>query len=180
MSSIIQRSVSERSRDKGSGTGGAKSGGAPGARHTHPISECPHRAAARRTRECHRHVAGESKLRQQASRLEYVQSTPDVATIHNNKFASANPRSAAASAAAAGANGSASGSGANVSKMYSAVSDGELLDVAILPIFQKLLTERHKSASSGGGGGAAAAGRYGASVASCPNISIKCDIVEYL
>ncbi|XP_026675879.1 uncharacterized protein LOC103524948 [Diaphorina citri] len=44
-----------------------------------------------------------------------------------------------------------------------AVSEGELLDLAILPIFQKLLTQRH-----------------GASIASCPNIAIKCDIVEYL
>ncbi|XP_031786895.1 gamma-aminobutyric acid type B receptor subunit 2 isoform X2 [Nasonia vitripennis] len=152
MSGIIQRSVSERSRDKY--TSGGKSGPV---RHSHPVSECPHR---RRSREC-RHVAVESKLRQQASRLEYVQSTPDVATIHNNKFASANPRSAA---------NNNNGSGSASSKMYSAVSDGELLDVAILPIFQKLLTERHKSTSN----------RYGASVASCPNISIKCDIVEYL
>lgn len=44
-----------------------------------------------------------------------------------------------------------------------AVSEGELLDLAILPIFQKLLTQRH-----------------GTSIASCPNIAIKCDIVEYL
>ncbi|XP_039287226.1 gamma-aminobutyric acid type B receptor subunit 2-like isoform X2 [Nilaparvata lugens] len=44
-----------------------------------------------------------------------------------------------------------------------AVSEGELLDLAILPIFQKLLTERR-----------------GAAIASCPNIAIKCDIVEYL
>lgn len=53
--------------------------------------------------------------------------------------------------------------------LCTAVSEGELLDLAILPIFQKLLTERHKSRSG-----------YGASIASCPNISIKCDIVEYL
>lgn len=53
--------------------------------------------------------------------------------------------------------------------LSTAVSEGELLDVNILPIFQKLLTERHKSRSG-----------YGASIASCPNISIKCDIVEYL
>ena len=122
--------------------------------------------------------------------MEYVQSTPNVATIHNNKFASANPRgggggtgpssggvagSANGPGTASSVTGSSSdvvgGSAANVSKMYSAVSDGELLDLAILPIFQKLLTERHKSSSRAG---------YGASVASCPNISIKCDIVEYL
>lgn len=44
-----------------------------------------------------------------------------------------------------------------------ALSEGELLDLSILPIFQKLLTERK-----------------GAAIASCPNIAIKCDIVEYL
>ncbi|CAA9994358.1 unnamed protein product [Nesidiocoris tenuis] len=44
-----------------------------------------------------------------------------------------------------------------------AISEGELLDLSILPIFQKLLTERK-----------------GAAIASCPNIAIKCDIVEYL
>ncbi|XP_043794606.1 gamma-aminobutyric acid type B receptor subunit 2 isoform X2 [Apis laboriosa] len=175
MSTIIQRSVSERSREK-----------CPRLRSEgHAMIECPHRAT-RRIREC-RHT--ESKLRQQA-RLEYVQSTPNVATIHNNKFASANPRgggggtgpssggvagSANGPGTASSVTGSSSdvvgGSAANVSKMYSAVSDGELLDLAILPIFQKLLTERHKSSSRAG---------YGASVASCPNISIKCDIVEYL
>jgi len=65
----------------------------------------------------------------------------------------------------------AGGSAVNVSKMYSAVSDGELLDLTILPIFQKLLTERHKSTARRG---------YRSNIASCPNISIKCDIVEYL
>lgn len=44
-----------------------------------------------------------------------------------------------------------------------ALSEGELLDLSILPIFQKLLTERK-----------------GTTIASCPNIAIKCDIVEYL
>lgn len=79
------------------------------------------------------------------------------------------------------------------------LSEGELLDVAILPIFQKLLTERRahdKSSSS-------SSHRHHhhqhqhhphhqqpqhqqqhnhnrASIASCPNIAVKCDIVEYL
>ncbi|XP_017886099.1 gamma-aminobutyric acid type B receptor subunit 2 [Ceratina calcarata] len=174
MSTIIQRSVSERSREKCHRLR-SEGGG-------HSMIECPHRAT-RRIREC-RHT--ESKLRQQA-RLDYVQSTPNVATIHNNKFASANPRGGGSGVAGGGSGvgggpgtvgsvtGSSTdvvgGSAVNVSKMYSAVSDGELLDLAILPIFQKLLTERHKSSSSSG---------YGASIASCPNISIKCDIVEYL
>ncbi|KAL9900560.1 gamma-aminobutyric acid type B receptor subunit 2 isoform 2-T2 [Glossina fuscipes fuscipes] len=54
--------------------------------------------------------------------------------------------------------------------IYGASSETELLDgeTAILPIFRKLLTE--KSASYRGN----VVGQ------SCPNISIKCDIVEYL
>ncbi|XP_048507202.1 gamma-aminobutyric acid type B receptor subunit 2 isoform X2 [Athalia rosae] len=139
LSTIIQRSVSEKSREKC--VRGRISSVVPG-----QLVECPHRGS-RRLREC-RH--SESTLRHQA-RMDYVQSTPNVATIHNNKFSSGNR-----------------GSSVNVSKMYSAVSDGELLDMAILPIFQKLLSERHKNTTRGS---------YGAS---CPNISIKCDIVEYL
>lgn len=58
------------------------------------------------------------------------------------------------------------------SNMQGACSESELLDsdTAILPIFRKLLTEKES--------------RYRANRsvvgASCPNISIKCDIVEYL
>lgn len=54
--------------------------------------------------------------------------------------------------------------------MHNANSESELLDKEILPIFQKLLTERNKSQHNIN----YAFGR------SCPNISIKCDIVEYL
>ncbi|XP_011871039.1 PREDICTED: gamma-aminobutyric acid type B receptor subunit 2-like isoform X1 [Vollenhovia emeryi] len=154
MSTIIQRSMSERTKEKclrlhiGGG---------------HPIVECSHRVARRMCRH-----AG-SKLRHQA-RLEYVQSTPNVATMHNGKHVAANARAGSgdvnvSSTLVAG------GSAVNVSKMYSAVSDGELLDLTILPIFQKLLTERHKSTARRG---------YRSNIASCPNISIKCDIVEYL
>lgn len=215
MSTIIQRSMSERSREKclrlhiGGG---------------HPIVECSHRVARRMCRH-----AG-AKLRHQA-RLEYVQSTPNVATMHNGKHTVANPRGGTADVngsvyhqyticgnrlriclhflfsqrlctsmcalsrgnapsflllyfgaalltvsakfdkPAIFAFGFAGGSAVNVSKMYSAVSDGELLDLTILPIFQKLLTERHKSTARRG---------YRSNIASCPNISIKCDIVEYL
>ncbi|XP_032524804.2 gamma-aminobutyric acid type B receptor subunit 2 isoform X2 [Danaus plexippus] len=56
-------------------------------------------------------------------------------------------------------------------KMYTASSESELFECAILPIFHKLLTERHKSQPHG------LNLTYGVS---CPNISIKCDIVEYL
>lgn len=57
------------------------------------------------------------------------------------------------------------------SSMYGACSETELLegDTAILPIFRKLLTERESSRY-----------RHRMVGASCPNISIKCDIVEYL
>ncbi|XP_026318221.1 gamma-aminobutyric acid type B receptor subunit 2 isoform X3 [Hyposmocoma kahamanoa] len=56
-------------------------------------------------------------------------------------------------------------------KMYTASSESELFECAILPIFHKLLTERHKSQPH------SLNLSYGVS---CPNISIKCDIVEYL
>ena len=166
-STVIQRSVSERSREKC-------------VKSKHPVGECPHRANTRRIREC-RH--SESRLSKQQARLEYVQSTPNVATIHNSKFASnQNPRGrgipGGVGRSTEGSIGISVGSTVSgrfsrtESQMYSALSDGELLDLAILPIFQKLLTERHKDSST--------RNSYGANVASCPNISIKCDIVEYL
>lgn len=152
LSTVIQRSVSERSREKC-------------AKSKHPVGECPHRATTRRIREC-RH--SESRLKQQA-RLEYVQSTPNVATIHN----SSGVGRSTAGVVGISVGGTATGRfSRNESEMYSALSDGELLDLAILPIFQKLLTERHKDSPT--------RNSYGANVASCPNISIKCDIVEYL
>lgn len=57
------------------------------------------------------------------------------------------------------------------SSMYGASSETELMDgeTAILPIFRKLLTEKSPNYR-----GRSAVGQ------SCPNISIKCDIVEYL
>lgn len=56
------------------------------------------------------------------------------------------------------------------SNMHGACSESELLDsdTAILPIFRKLLTEKESRYRRSNVG------------ASCPNISIKCDIVEYL
>lgn len=58
------------------------------------------------------------------------------------------------------------------SSIYGACSESELLDgdTAILPIFRKLLTEKEPRYR----------GRNNIVGASCPNISIKCDIVEYL
>ncbi|XP_031640680.1 gamma-aminobutyric acid type B receptor subunit 2 isoform X1 [Contarinia nasturtii] len=56
-------------------------------------------------------------------------------------------------------------------ELYGASSESELLDgdTAILPIFRKLLTEKQPRYR-----------RNNVVGASCPNISIKCDIVEYL
>lgn len=152
---MIQRSVSEHTRER--------------SKTKHPASGCPHKA--RRIREC---VHTESKLRQQ-TQIGYVQSTPNVTAIHSGKFLTPNPRgrgyAKASGACPTTLIGTVSGSTDNVSKMLGASSDGELLEVAILPIFQKLITERHKSTLPN---------TYGSNIASCPNISIKCDIVEYL
>lgn len=71
------------------------------------------------------------------------------------------------------------------------LSEGELLDVAILPIFQKLLTERRAHNSSHHHRHHHQHHHHQqqqqpqhshnrASIASCPNIAVKCDIVEYL
>lgn len=97
--------------------------------------------------------------------LTHVLSTPDVAAIrpfYDSKtfdIYGTEKRS----------KGQKSKQGMGSGPLCAAVSEGELLDLSILPIFHKLLTERHKSRTG-----------YGASIASCPNISIKCDIVEYL
>ncbi|XP_060533297.1 gamma-aminobutyric acid type B receptor subunit 2 isoform X2 [Cylas formicarius] len=84
---------------------------------------------------------------QQCNKLGYFQSTPNVASLKANTHPPKRDKS-----------------------MYNATSEGELLDREILPIFQKLLTERNKSQHNIN----YSFGR------SCPNISIKCDIVEYL
>lgn len=84
---------------------------------------------------------------QQCNKLGYFQSTPNVAAIKQSSIAPKRDKS-----------------------MYNATSESELLDREILPIFQKLLTERNKSQHN-------IDYSFGRS---CPNISIKCDIVEYL
>jgi hypothetical protein len=84
---------------------------------------------------------------QQCNKLGYFQSTPNVAAL---KTATCPPK--------------------RDKSMYNATSESELLDREILPIFQKLLTERNKSQHN-------IDYSFGRS---CPNISIKCDIVEYL
>ncbi|KAK6634896.1 hypothetical protein RUM44_000143 [Polyplax serrata] len=101
------------------------------------------------------------------SNLTHVLSTPDVAAIppYNDSKTFNIYATEKRVKGSKGKSGVMGGSG----HLCTAVSEGELLDLSILPIFQKLLTERHKSRTG-----------YGASIASCPNISIKCDIVEYL
>uniref|UniRef100_A0A6P7FDM5 Gamma-aminobutyric acid type B receptor subunit 2 isoform X1 n=1 Tax=Diabrotica virgifera virgifera TaxID=50390 RepID=A0A6P7FDM5_DIAVI len=84
---------------------------------------------------------------QQCNKLGYFQSTPNVNSLKNPAHTPKREKS-----------------------MYNATSESELLDREILPIFQKLLTERNKS-------------QHNIDISfgrSCPNISIKCDIVEYL
>ncbi|XP_069694331.1 gamma-aminobutyric acid type B receptor subunit 2 isoform X2 [Periplaneta americana] len=133
---IIQRSVSEKSRERSALSHHHHHHHRPPVQPPPPVGYQPH------------HIP---QLKQQKSVLHaHVQSTPNVASTQ---------RSVARHPATA----------PHAPAMCSAVSEGELLDLAILPIFQKLLSERHKSRSG-----------YGASIASCPNISIKCDIVEYL
>ncbi|CAG9861204.1 unnamed protein product [Phyllotreta striolata] len=84
---------------------------------------------------------------QKCNKLGYFQSTPNVNSL---KTTSQQPK--------------------RDKSMYNATSESELLDREILPIFQKLLTERNKSQHN-------IDYSFGRS---CPNISIKCDIVEYL
>lgn len=87
---------------------------------------------------------------QQCNKLGYFQSTPNVAALKQNTATKTIPK--------------------RDKSMYNATSESELLDREILPIFQKLLTERNKSQHN-------IDYSFGRS---CPNISIKCDIVEYL
>ncbi|XP_056646832.1 gamma-aminobutyric acid type B receptor subunit 2 isoform X3 [Diorhabda sublineata] len=84
---------------------------------------------------------------QQCNKLGYFQSTPNVHSLKNTTHTPKRDKS-----------------------MCNANSESELLDREILPIFQKLLTERNKSQQN-------IDYSFGRS---CPNISIKCDIVEYL
>lgn len=93
---------------------------------------------------------------QQCSKLGYYQSTPNVAAIRQtSQRGGAQPHGP---------------THRREHSIYNATSESELLDREILPIFQKLLTERNKSQHN-------LNYAYGRS---CPNISIKCDIVEYL
>lgn len=87
---------------------------------------------------------------QQCNKLGYFQSTPNVADLKGSHASQTVVK--------------------RDKSMYNATSESELLDREILPIFQKLLTERNKSQNN-------IDYSFGRS---CPNISIKCDIVEYL
>ena len=60
--------------------------------------------------------------------------------------------------------------------------------VQMLPIFQRLIEDKRGCDPGGGGGGGGVSGKgskgafktKSANAASCPNISLRCDIVEYL
>ncbi|KAF4532636.1 hypothetical protein B566_EDAN009817, partial [Ephemera danica] len=134
-SSPMQRSVSERSRERGASCGASSSSllrGSSG--NTNCVSE----AAAPRHH------------RPKPPSYSLVQSSPNVSTVQDSATLG---RSRTKKSAAQYNNNN--------------VSAADLADnLAILPIFQKLLSERHRN--------------RGYSIASCPNISIKCDIVEYL
>lgn len=137
------RSVSERNRH----------GSGPRRERT------PDRANSETQRTVHSaKVASTAICNQQCSKLGYYQSTPNVAAIRQT--------SQRGGAQAHGPGGAPH----RQHSIYNATSESELLDREILPIFQKLLTERNKSQHN-------LNYAYGRS---CPNISIKCDIVEYL
>ncbi|XP_053619269.1 gamma-aminobutyric acid type B receptor subunit 2 isoform X2 [Plodia interpunctella] len=104
----------------------------------------------------------------QTPRPDHHKSSPNVASRH--KSGSPNNREERKSATYSRGDSKRQES-AEQRKMYTASSESELFECAILPIFHKLLTERHKSQPHG------LNLSYGVS---CPNISIKCDIVEYL
>lgn len=148
LASPMQRSVSEKSRERCPGQMG--NGGVPSSGIN--ASTVTKSSAGVVGMPLHRHQRSSNSAR----------STPNVASSGRGGHP--------AITAAVGVEGIvAATTSTTASAMCSAVSEGELLDLAILPIFQKLLSERHKSRTG-----------YGASIASCPNISIKCDIVEYL
>ncbi|CAH2098992.1 unnamed protein product [Euphydryas editha] len=113
--------------------------------------------------------AGDSPRLSQASqpRPDHYKSSPNVASRH--KTESPHKREERKSATYSRSDSKRQESVER--KMYTASSESELFECAILPIFHKLLTERHKSQPHG------LNLSYGVS---CPNISIKCDIVEYL
>lgn len=110
-----------------------------------------HRSVSERNRHLQRRERPPARKEQQCnSKPGHFQSTPNV-----NALKSAVPDAPKR---------------AQEKQMCNAASESELLDREILPIFQKLLTERNKGQRNID----YAFGR------SCPNISIKCDIVEYL
>ncbi|XP_048486875.1 gamma-aminobutyric acid type B receptor subunit 2 isoform X1 [Plutella xylostella] len=103
------------------------------------------------------------------ARPDHHKSSPNVASRH--KSGSPNSKREERKSVPYGRSDSKRQDSADQRKMYTASSESELFECAILPIFHKLLTERHKSQPH------SLNLTYGMS---CPNISIKCDIVEYL
>jgi gamma-aminobutyric acid type B receptor len=137
-SSPMQRSVSERSRERGASCGASSSSLLRGSSGT---TNCVSETTVGRHQ------------RPKPPSYSLVQSSPNVSTVQECGGSSTLTRPSRKKNAAQYNNNN--------------VSAADLADnLAILPIFQKLLSERHRN--------------RGYSIASCPNISIKCDIVEYL
>ncbi|XP_071450035.1 gamma-aminobutyric acid type B receptor subunit 2 [Hetaerina americana] len=127
------------------------------------------RSVSERSRE---RAAGSLRGQGSAIPLGHVQSTPDVARLCHRHQGKCCPHGTAGIAPSGHHHHQNHNNNRGMNNNGSSDAD---LDLAILPIFQKLLSERHKSRRGGGSGGGTS---Y--SIASCPNISIKCDIVEYL
>lgn len=177
---LMHRSVSERQRHQGKrGSIGAQSGGSPKHYHHHHHRETVSQsvsatsavsAAGGATVQPSSIVPNNNICHQHHSKMaHHFQSTPNVATATGSR--PSHSTSSTSSATGTGTASTTKAAGAKRRDFYAATSESELLDREILPIFQKLLTERNKSQHNID---------YATFGRSCPNISIKCDIVEYL
>lgn len=154
----IQRSVSEKSRKH---------------RHKQKVPVCQSETDSEREqridRELNAQLCAQNRKLVKSMHHSHHQSTPAIAP---DSICSSNQNSIKQHKHRAKSRDSSHHHHHRSSNMYGACSESELLDgdTAILPIFRKLLTEKES--------------RYRANRnvvgASCPNISIKCDIVEYL
>lgn len=162
----MHRSVSERSGSCGSGIGGVVGSGCGG-------------SSSSRNR-------GPGLRRPSAP---HMHSTPNV--YHGRRRESGGSTGGGPSPTKARVGSPPTALGISGMSRVNTLSEGELLDVAILPIFQKLLTERRAHDSAAAGSSHHHHHHHHAhnhnqhhhnraSIASCPNIAVKCDIVEYL
>lgn len=168
----MQRSVSEKNRSK----------------HRHKPNKmsvmCQSETDSEREQRDTGPACGASQSRKLAKTMQqhsHHHSSPNVAPMERQHYHQHHRSGVSGSGGGGGGVGTVSAVGgphhyrskidSSTNSIYNACSESELLDgeTAILPIFRKLLTEReprYRSRTMVG--------------ASCPNISIKCDIVEYL